>query len=257
MKAIYEQALRLMDQYGLIAIATIIESGGSTPRDIGTKMIVCPDGKIFNTIGGGPFEMMVIQEAQNVIRTGKPLFKRYSFNPEGQDAIGAVCGGDVTVFIEPAGGGTKLLVIGAGHVGRALVRAAKCLHFDITVVDDREGCLKVFDDDNSIRQVHTPPDYSGIPQPTPETYVCIVSYDHKFDALALKQVIRSDAKYIGMMGSAKKVKTLFDQLRAEGYEQELLNRVHAPIGIPIESETPEEIAVSILAEIIRIKNTGS
>lgn len=257
MKAIYENMLRLIGEYGTVAVATIIESGGSTPREAGTKMIVCPDGKIFNTIGGGPFEMLVIEDAKEVIRKGQPLLKRYSFNPDGQDAIGAVCGGDVTVFIEPAGGGTKLLVIGAGHVGRALVRAAKSLHFDITVVDDREGCLKVFDDDNSIRKVHTPPDYSGIPKLTPETYVCIVSYDHKFDALALKQVIRSDAKYIGMMGSSKKVKTLFDQLRTEGYDQKLLDRVHAPIGIPIDSETPEEIAVSILAEIIRIKNKGS
>ncbi len=257
MKKIYEESLRLLDQYGLIAVATIIESGGSTPREAGTKMIVCPDGKIFNTIGGGPFEMLVIEDAKEVMKSGRPLFRRYSFNPDGADAIGAVCGGDVTVFIEPVGGGMPLLIVGAGHVGRALVKAAKLLHFDITVVDDREGCLKVFEDDKNIRIIQTPTDYSGIPAPTAETYVCIVSYDHKFDALALKQVIRSNAKYIGMMGSAKKVKTLFDQFRAEGYDQNLLDRVHAPIGVPIDSETPEEIAVSILAEIIRIKNTGS
>lgn len=256
MKMIYEKITELIRTYPRLAVATIIESGGSTPREAGTKMIVCPDGKIVNTIGGGPFEKKVIEDALETIRDGKIQLKKYSFNPKGKDAQTGICGGDVTVLIEPVTGDIPLIVVGAGHVGRAVVKAAMMLPFDITVVDDRPGCLDYFKDYSNVHTVLTPPDYSGIPEPTADSYVCIVSYDHRFDALALKRVIRSQAKYIGLMGSAKKVKTLFEEFRREGYPDELLQRVHAPIGVPIESETPEEIAISILAEIIRIKNTG-
>jgi xanthine dehydrogenase accessory factor len=254
MKNSYEEVTEALAHYPRLACATIAESDGSTPRIAGTKMIVCPDRKIINTIGGGPFELLVIEDALQLIRSGKPLLKKYSFNPEGKDAIGAVCGGTVTVFIEVFGGGSKLFVIGAGHVGRALVKAAALLPFEITVVDDREGCLKIFDNDAGIHTVLTPSDYSAIPEPSAETFVCIVSHDHKHDTMALQRVIRSQAKYIGLMGSAKKIKTVFEQLQSEGYGPDLLKKVHAPIGLPIYSETPEEIAVSILGDIIKVKN---
>jgi xanthine dehydrogenase accessory factor len=128
------------------------------------------------------------------------------------------------------------------------------LDFRITIIDDREEYSTGLQLDPPVRVIHSPPDYSTIPEPGSNTYVCLVSKGYVTDEAALRRIIRSKAKYIGMIGSRKKVQTVYDHMEKDGFDKELFRRVHAPIGVQIQSDTPEEIAISILAEIIRIKN---
>lgn len=254
MKQIYKDILESLDRYEKIAVATIARAQGSTPRTEGAKMLIFPDGSFRHTVGGGIFESIVIQDALAVLSEGKTILKTYSFNLEGKYATGAVCGGQVEVIIEMIMNAPNLLIIGGGHVGQALAKAASLLDFNITIVDDRKEYSEKNETGLKINLIHTPPDFSAIPKITENTYVCLVSKGCPTDEIALRQVIHSSAKYIGMIGSRKKVRTVYQNLEASGIDPSLFERVNAPIGINIGGDSPEEIAISILAEIISIKN---
>jgi xanthine dehydrogenase accessory factor len=169
--------------------------------------------------------------------------------------FGAVCGGHVTVFLEVVVPPDKLLIVGGGHCGRALAEAASLLGFSITVVDDRAEFAQP--DDYSFPGVedvlHLLPDFSDLPQPDEHTFVTLVSKGYISDEAALRRILDSPAAYIGMIGSKRKRETVFASLRTSGIEEEKLARVCAPIGLDIGAETPAEIAVSILAQIIQVR----
>ncbi len=254
MRRVYRDIVEALERHERMALATVVRAEGSTPRTEGAKMLVFPDGHAMYSVGGGLFESIVIQDALGVLATGRSLLKTYSFNQQGQFAIGAVCGGIVEVLIEMIESSPRLIIVGGGHIGQALARLASLLDFQITLIDDREEYSTALDIDKRIQVIHTDPDYSAIPEPTPNTYVCLVSKGYVTDEAALRRIIRSPARYIGMIGSRKKVRTVYDNMQRDGFEGGLFERMHAPIGLDIHSETPEEIAVSILAEIIRVKN---
>jgi xanthine dehydrogenase accessory factor len=253
-KKIYQDILEAFDRYPRLAVATMIRANGSTPRKVGAKMLIFPDGNVRHSIGGGVFESLVIQDALQVLETGNPVLKTYSFNQEGKYATGAVCGGLADVLIEMIKDSPTLFIVGGGHVGQALAKAASLLDFNITIIDDREEFVRPEHAAEKIKVVQTLPDYSAMPDITENTYVCLVSKGYPSDEAALRHVIKSPAKYIGMIGSQKKIKAVYENLERDGFDPSLLKRVHAPIGIEIEADSPEEIAVSILAEIIRVKN---
>lgn len=257
MTAFYEKLVKDLVRHGALVVASVIQTSGSTPRAEGAKMIVYPDGSFSDTVGGGVFESLVIQDALLVYETRKSVVKRYSFNESGTDAIGAVCGGIAEVYLELVEKRPELIIVGGGHVGRALARVAALLEFDIVVVDDREAFVNPADYSSGVRVRHSKPDYSDLPPVTENSYVALVSKGYPSDEAALRHVIRSSARYIGMIGSRKKIKTVFGNLKNDGFDEKLFDRVHAPIGIDVGSDTPEEIAISILAEIIRIKNSGT
>lgn len=254
MTKFYQDVVTYLNRYGQLAVATIVRAEGSTPRTAGAKMLIFPDGTFQYTVGGGLFESIVIQDALGVMNTRETLLKKYSFNQEGKYAIGAVCGGTVEVMIEMITASPNLYIIGGGHVGQALARLASQLDFNITLIDDREDYARTLFPHERIRVIHTPPDYSAIPELTENSFICLVSKGYVSDEAALRQIIRKPVRYIGMIGSRKKIHTVYENMQKDGFETGLFEKIHAPIGLDIHSETPEEIAVSILAEIIKFKN---
>jgi xanthine dehydrogenase accessory factor len=234
-------------------LATLIKTVGSSPRRPGAKMLILPDGTIYGTIGGGTFEKNVIEDCLNLLKSGsKHLLKHYSFTIKGEGSIGMTCGGKGDVFMEVNLKPNNLIIFGGGHVGRKLTRLATGSGFNITVVDDRRDILDKFDD--SISTILTDPDYhENFPPLDNNSYVVIVTKSHKNDQPVLEQVINKDCAYVGMIGAKSKIKMIFASLEKSGIKKKDLEKVYAPIGLDIGSEGPYEIAVSILAEIIEVK----
>ena len=242
---------RFLERHGRLAMATVVSAVGSTPRDTTARMLVLPDGSTAGTIGGGKFESLVVADAKKLLDGhGLPFTRDYAFVPSGDNAFGAVCGGTATVLLEIVEKAPRLLVVGAGHCGRALARAAAFTGYDVTVADEREEQLEPAAFPSGVRLVHVKDDYSDLPLPEPADFVAIVSRGHVTDGLAFRRLRGSPVAYLGMIGSRAKRKALFDELRAEGFTEDELNRAKNPIGLDIGAESPEEIAIAIVAELI-------
>jgi len=235
------------------AFATIIEATvKGTPRKAGAKMVVFDDGSSFGTIGGGRNEKAAIAECLKAIQKQKPATVTYNyFGREGE----SVCGGQMKVFIEPIALTDHLIICGAGHIALPLSAMGKILGFNVTVIDNR----KEFG--NKARFPHVDKIILGDPAVQlakitvgPNTCVTIVTQGNEYDFECLKAVIRSSAAYIGVISSKPKRIKFFGRLRAAGIEEKYLKRVHIPMGIDIGSQTPQEIAISIMAQIIAVKN---
>lgn len=248
---IFRDLTRLLDVHGRLAMATVVSAVGSTPRDASARMLVLPDDTTHGTIGGGKFESLVIADALRLLAShGLPFTKEYSFVPEGEDSFGAVCGGRATVMLEIVERAPRLFVVGAGHCGRALARAAAFSGWNVIVVDERSELLDPAAFPPGVSLVRVRDDYADLPRPGPEDAVALVSRGHVTDGLAFRRLRGTPVAYLGMIGSKAKRKTLFDELRREGFTEEELARAHNPIGLPIGAESPEEIAISIVAELI-------
>ena len=251
-----EIANELAARRSLVA-ATVVRDSGSVPRRTGAKMLVYPDGRIRGSVGGGLFESLIVREALAALACRQSVTRGYSFNPEGAgpQAFGAVCGGRAEGFLEVLMPPDRLLIVGGGHCGRALARMASLLDFSLVIADDREEYARpeAFPYPNVEQVLRLPPDYTGLPVPDANTYVVLISKGFLTDEAALRRVLDSPAAYLGMIGSKRKREVVYEHLRAEGISDERLSRVHAPIGLEIGAETPEEIAVSILAEIIQVR----
>lgn len=235
------------------AVVTVAATTGSVPRVAGSKMFVYADGRFSGTIGGGKFESLVIAEAQEAIRKKKPVLKTYPLREGETDSFGAICGGEATIFIEPQITSEALYLVGAGHCARAIAKlAAECGLF-VTVVDDRGDLL-----------VDLPPAVTAISGLSPQDFITsrqwqadealvLVSRNHEIDREALAVAVeQSGAGYIGMIGSRRKVLHVFDRLRERGIPEEKLSRVYAPLGLDIGADSPAEIAVSCVAEILAV-----
>lgn len=240
-----------------VVIATIVRDSGSVPRATGARMLVYADQRTLGTVGGGLFEALVARDAMEVLQAGRSETRTYSFNPEGTtpDAFGAVCGGRVDIFFDVALPPERLLIVGGGHCGRALAEAASRLDFSIVVADDRAEFSRRedFEFPRVESVLHLPPDFNGLPQTDERTYVALVSKGYVTDEAALRRVIDSPAAYIGMIGSRRKRDIVFARLRAGGVSEEALARVRSPIGMDIGADSPQEIAIAILAEIIAVR----
>lgn len=235
-----------------LAVATITKANGSTPRGVGTKMAVLSDGTIYGTIGGGPLEKKVIDLCIEAIKEGKSRSVSFPLSTKGVEMI---CGGDVELFIDVYKNKPKLLIAGGGHVGYAIYNVAALLNFNIVVFEDREEFLTRERFPNAYELVLGKIDEELKKYPIDNnTYIVIVTRGHKYDEESLEAVVNSDAKYIGAMGSKKKVITMMKNLKDKGISKEKLNKVYSPIGLKISDESPEEIALSIMAEILVVKN---
>ena len=256
MEDIYQEIARITAEGGEAALVTVVSTGGSTPREVGTKMLVRADGSIIGSIGGGSVENQVIKEAMEVMRKGKP--ERYHYNlvaREGEE-LGMVCGGEMDVFVEPIMPPPTMYIFGGGHISLTLAKIGKLLDFRIVVIDDREDYANTqrFPDADQVLAEDFRKVFPRL-KIGKSSYVVIVTRGHKSDELALELALDTPAKYIGMIGSRTKIRTIFDHLRAKGVSQETLDAVHSPIGLDIHAETPEEIAVSILAELIEVRRS--
>jgi len=255
MTEILKEALKRIDKGETIALVTVVETKGSTPREVGAKMVVGKDGLIAGTIGGGITEAKVIEEVKQALKEGKGKLITYHLTKE-QAALdeGAICGGEMKVFIDVIQPKEEVLIFGAGHIAVYVSKLMKMIGFKVTVIDDREEFANKErfpeSDEIIIESIDKALQHIKI---TPSTYIIIVTRGHLQDQEVLASVIESDAAYIGMIGSRKKNATVFQYLEEQGVSAQELKKVHAPIGIDIGAQTPEEIAVSIIAEIIEVR----
>ncbi|MEO8055398.1 MAG: XdhC family protein [Acidobacteriota bacterium] len=244
----------ILEAHGRAALATVVSATGSTPREATARMLVLPGGDTRGTIGGGKFESLVIEDAKRLLDDrGLPFTKRYDFLPEGPGTFGAVCGGTATVLLEVLEHAPRLLVVGAGHCGRALARMAALAGWSVTVADERPEQLDRAAFPETAALVLVSEDYADLPLPRPDDFVALVSRGHVTDGRAFRRLRGIPIAYLGMMGSNAKKKVLFDELRREGWAEDELARAHSPIGLDIGAESPEEIAVAIVAELVKIR----
>ncbi|MDH7489533.1 MAG: XdhC/CoxI family protein [Anaerolineae bacterium] len=247
-RAIYES----VQKGESVCVATVVGARGSTPRNMGAKMVIWEDGRTLGSVGGGELERRVLAAAQEVFAKGHPVRLEFSLRNEGDAGI---CGGDAEVFVEPVIAKPRLVIVGGGHVGRALCHLATMLDFRVVVMDTRDLDRSLFPESAQLVRVDS---YEALP---PEwfdarTYAVIMTPNHMGDREALAQLVRVPLAYLGMIGSRRKVEQTFQYLREHGVSEEALAKVHAPIGLDIGAETPMEIAVSIAAEIIQERNTA-
>lgn len=236
-----------------IVVATIVATERSVPRHAGTKMLVYPDGSITGTIGGGSVEATIRNEALATLIDGIPLVRHYRLEDPSQGDPG-VCGGTMTVYLEPHLPPNTILVIGCGHVGRAVIDLAHWLGYRTIAVDDRPDLLTQEALPHAdVRFAGSVEDAIAAHPITDDTSVVVVTRSYDLDARILPLLLDTPARYIGVMGSRRRWETTRDALAERGVTDDELDRVHAPIGFEIGAETVEEIAVSILSEVIGSK----
>lgn len=255
--SIYSEVARLEESGEAAVLCTIVTSSGSTPRHEGTKMIVYPDGHFVGTVGGGEIESRVIQEALDALEKRSSTVLRYKLvNPEKGDP--GVCGGQVEVYLEPIIPKMTILVIGAGHVGRQVVFLAKWLGYRVVVSDDRpEFCNP---ESMPGADLYIPGEMADLPSKmkiTPYTSVVVATRGANVDISGLDPILRSSAGYIGVIGSKRRWETTKKGIIEGGGDPTNFGKVFTPIGLDLKAETPEEIAVSIMAEIMMTANASS
>jgi xanthine dehydrogenase accessory factor len=255
--SIYQRVAELEARGEAAAVCTVIASSGSTPRHAGSKMLVFPDGSFSGTVGGGDMEHRVLDEAVQAMTDGRPRILSYRMVDPARGDPG-VCGGTVEVFVEPILPPPTLVVIGGGHVGRAVAHLAKWLGFRVAVSDDRPEFASRESAPEADEFYPVPLTALGAQlKITPRTYFVLTTRGVAIDVAGLPALLDSNAAYIGVIGSKRRWTTAVKQMREMGVPEEKLARVHSPMGLELNAETPEEIAVSIMAEIIMLRNQGS
>ncbi len=255
---IYEQIVELRRQGRRGAVATIVNVRGSIPSFRTAKMLVRDDGSIAGTIGGGCVEADVWQAAREVMESEKPRTLTFDLNQDPKNATGLVCGGTLEVFVEPILPPVLLYIFGAGHVALSLCDTATKAGFDVIVTDDRSSYaskerfpgaseIHALDFDEAMQKL----------DPNESSSIVIVTRGHRDDMRILRWAVQTRARYVGMIGSKRKVIRIFETLREEGLPAHLFDRVHAPIGLDIGAITPEEIAIAITAELIAIRRQAT
>jgi xanthine dehydrogenase accessory factor len=239
------------------ALATVASTRGSVPRQSGTKMLVFADGPATGTVGGGRFESLVIEDARETLRTGQILLRTYPLHEGGVDSFGAVCGGEVTVLIEPQRPSPALFIFGAGHCAQALGGLAKACGFRVTVLEDRPEYLNAFGPGDAHLVAEPARTFIDRQVFRPQDAVVLVNRNYLMDQEALHALLTHETAtarlgYLGMIGSQRKVRKVYDELSRRGIPVEKLHRVHAPVGLAIGADSPMEIAVSIVAEMLAV-----
>jgi xanthine dehydrogenase accessory factor len=248
---IFEEIVELRRQGGRAALATVIRHLGSTPRKDAARMLIYEDGRRSGSIGGGCAEAEVCREGLAAIRSGKGTVLKYDLTGDDAEDGGMICGGSMEVYVEPILSDPVLVIFGAGHVGQSVAAIARTIGFRIVIVDDRikyanperfPGADSFFVDtwENVFNRLPV----------NESTYLLIVTRGHEYDLACLRFALQTPACYIGLMGSARKIRIFFETLEKDGIEPSGLRRVYSPVGLEIGSETPEEIAVSIAAQLI-------
>ncbi len=257
MNSLY-QDIAILEKSGKAgAICTIIKTSGSTPRHEGSRLLYYADGSMKGTVGGGEVENRVIEEAKAAIQDGKIRLLSYSMvDPQRGDP--GICGGQLEVYIEPILPKPTLLIIGGGHVGKALAHLGKWLNFRIVISDDREEfCNPEYNPDGD---VFLPTDMALLPEKMAidaYTYIVLTTRGSEVDVAGLPALLKTENAFLGPIGSKRRWALTRKQLMEKGISDEQLKLIHSPIGLELQAETPEEIAVSIMAEILMMRNNAN
>lgn len=250
-KNIIERLFNSIKEGKNLAYVTIIETKGSTPRDTGSSMIVYEDGSIYGSIGGGICEKKAIDEARRCIREGKNKRVSFSLTPDGVDAL---CMGKVEIFIDVYKNTAQVILLGAGHVSKAVSTLLDFLSISYSVVDEREEFANRDNFPNAREIVlDYPYNFERHLKISNDSFILILTRGHKYDAKSLEKAIKTKACYIGMIGSVDKVKETFARFKRKGIDLSKDPRIFSPVGIRCGGKTPPEIAISIVAEILSVK----
>jgi xanthine dehydrogenase accessory factor len=250
---LFEEVIRLRREGKRGVMATIVHTNGSIPSFESSRMLVKEDGTILGTIGGGCVEAEVWAAAKDVLKCEAPRKMTFNLNNEASYDNGLICGGTLEVFVEPILPQPTLYIFGGGHVSMSLAKAAHTAGFGIGVIDDREQ----FANSERFPMAHeiytTYEDAFEKLKPNASSYLVIVTRGHRDDMRVLGWAVGTEAHYIGMIGSKRKVLSVYKALEREGIAPERFENVHAPVGLEIGALTPEEIAISITAELIAVR----
>jgi xanthine dehydrogenase accessory factor len=249
------QVADLLEHGNKVALCTIVEKQGSGPREVGAKMVVSENGEIVGTIGGGNLERALINESLKVLDEGKPKKIVVSLRKNARKATvetGLICGGELTIFIDVIKPKQRLIIVGAGHTAEPLAKLADILGYSITIIDDDEKLAnrKKFPMAEKIVTGNFADTLDQL-DVNPKDFVVIVHGEPEHDYLALKKMLEKKPAYVGLLGSKTKIAILAERLKADGFNPRELKSLHAPVGLYINAQSPEEIGISILAEIIR------
>ncbi|MFL5322433.1 MAG: xanthine dehydrogenase accessory protein XdhC [Myxococcaceae bacterium] len=251
---LYAEIARLASEGRPFVLATVIDSAGSTPQKPGSKMIVLPDGTVRGTVGGGAIELQIVDAAKALFDS--PDNSRVLETHLTHD-LGMCCGGKMKVFLEKHAASAKLWVFGAGHVAQELAALAHHTGFRVTVVDDRqEWAARARFPEGVELVVRDPADVARELAGGADCYFCVTTHDHPLDQAVLEALLPRQAAYLGVIGSRRKAERFKQRLLAAGFTAEQLERVRTPMGVPIHALTPQEIAVSIVAELIAARRVG-
>lgn len=251
---VYEELVRLRREGRKCALATIIEVRGSIPSHESAKLLVRDDGTMAGTIGGGCVEAEVWSAAREAIATGKARRMSFNLNQDAAYDNGLICGGQLDVYIEPVLPQPRALIFGAGHISKSLSRVAATAGFETVVIDDREAFAnrERFPDSAEVIAGEYEDIFLRL-QPSESSYIIIVTRGHRDDMRILRWAVGTPSRYVAMIGSKRKVISVVKELQKEGIPAEAFERVHAPMGFDIGAVTPEEIAVSVVAEMIAVR----
>ena len=253
MLEIYQELVKVISKGERAVLATIIESHGSAPRKAGAKMLIKEDGSFIGTVGGGGTEHKIRQKVAEVMKSGQPQIVHFDLSGKDQ-AIEMICGGRMDVFLDPILPPATIYLFGAGHTSQATAEMGKKLGFGITVIDPRPeyNNQERFPNADSLIIEEYGNAFSKL-NVDENSYIVIYTIGHVVDEKCLEFAVTTPARYIGMIGSEKKAREVKQRLLQKGVPQQQMDRVHSPIGLEIGAETPEEIAISILAEIIKVR----
>jgi len=253
---IFEEIVRMRKAGERGALATIVHTNGSIPSYESSRMLVREDGSIAGTIGGGCVEAEVWAAAKDVMHAEQPRKMTFNLNHEAQYDAGLICGGTLEIFVEPILPQPTLYIFGGGHVSLGVARVASAAGFAVGVADDRAAFANAERFPMAGDLYTTYEDAFEKIRPNASSYLLIVTRGHKDDMRVLAWAVRTDARYIGMIGSKRKVLSVYKALEREGHKAEEFQRVHAPVGLDIGALSPEEIAVSITAELIAVRRNA-
>ena len=239
------------------ALATIVHTNGSIPSYESSRMLVRDDGSIAGTIGGGCVEADVWAAAKEVMEKESPRKMVFTLNHEASFDNGLICGGTLEVFVEPILPQPVVYIFGGGHISTALAKAASAAGFGIVVIDDREQFANQERFPMAQELYTSYEDAFARLAPNGASYLVIVTRGHRDDMRVLAWAVRTQARYIGMIGSRRKVLSVYQALEKEGYAPEEFSRVFAPMGLEIGALSPEEIAISITAELVAVRRNSS
>src|SRR2546426_8855505 len=251
---IFDEIQRLRQEGRRAALATIVQIRGSVPSFQSAKMLVRDDGSILGSVGGGCVEAEVWTAAQDVLRDEKSRVMSFDLTDESMAESGLICGGKVEIFIEPILPTPKMVIFGAGHIATQVSKIATVAGFRTTVVDNRPVYANAerFPEAEAIYSESFEQAFEEI-VPNENTYVIIVTRGHQEDQNVLRWAVQSDARYIGMIGSKRKIRSIAERLESEAIPRDRLERVYMPVGLDIGAVLPEEIAVAIVAAVLSIR----
>ena len=234
-----------------VALVTVVRAQGSTPQRVGARMLVFEDGRTIGTIGGGCYEQDACGKARLALQTGRPFLAHYDLNDDFAEEQGLICGGQMDVFIEPVAPTPRVCIVGAGHVGYHTAQLAATVGFRVVVVDDRASFADAARFPTAERvDVADIPEWLRTTDLGPRDYLVIVTRGHREDLDAMRAALGRETAYLGLIGSRAKIARLYARLGEDGLDGSRLAHVHAPIGLDLGAVSPEEIAVSIVAELI-------